>query len=63
VTCIGQTRTYPGQGQWEVVVRKVAAGSVSGVQRYYENPDQLDEPPQGTICSDVLVEFAEPAAR
>lgn len=57
VSCIGQTRTYPGQGQWEVLVRKVAAGSVSGVQRYYEKPDQSGELPQGTICSGVLVEF------
>ncbi len=57
VTCFSGMRTYPGQGQWEVLVRKVAVGSVSGVQRYYEKPDQLDQPPKGTMCSDVLVGF------
>lgn len=50
-------RIYPGQGQWEVLVRRVALGSVSGVQRYYEKPDQLGQPPNGTMCSAVLVGF------
>ena len=57
VSCFGGTRTYPGRGQWEVLVRKVAVGSVSGVQRYYEKPDQLNQPKKGTICSLVLVVF------
>ena len=55
VTCVSGMRTYPGQGQWEVLVRKVAVGSVSRVQRFYEKPDQLHQPPKGTMCSDVLV--------
>ena len=57
VYCSSGLRTYPGQGQWEVLVRKVAVGSVAALQRYYERPDQLDKPPQGTSCSAVLVEF------
>lgn len=61
VECIGGQRVYPGQGQWEVLVRKVAIGSVSGLQRYYERPDELNVPKRGAVCSGVLIGFAIPA--
>jgi hypothetical protein len=52
VSCIEQARTYPGQGQWWVRVRRVAVGSVAGLQRYFEQPSEHDLP-QGEICDDV----------
>lgn len=60
VYCTEGQRIYPGQGQWEVLVRKVAVSSVSGLQRYYERPDEPNLPKQG-ICSADLVGFAIPA--
>jgi hypothetical protein len=60
VSCSEQTRTYPGQGQWEVAVRRVAVGSVSGLQRYYEQPDDRNLP-KNVICDAVLVGLPIPA--
>ncbi len=39
VSCIEGTRTYPGQGEWWVQSRRVAVGSLSGLQRYFEQPN------------------------
>lgn len=39
VSCVEGTRTYPGQGQWWVRIRRVAVGSVAGLQRYFEQPN------------------------
>jgi hypothetical protein len=53
VSCIYPIHTYPGQGQWEVRVRRVAVGSVAGLQRYFEQPDS--DLPKNAVCSAVLV--------
>lgn len=60
VYCSEGQRVYPGQGQWEVLVRKVAVSSVSGLQRYYEQPDQRDLPKKGR-CFDNLIGLVTPA--
>jgi hypothetical protein len=60
VYCSEGQRIYPGQGQWEVFVRKVAVSSVSALQQYYERPDELDLPKKG-ICFANLVGVAIPA--
>jgi hypothetical protein len=39
VSCVEGTRTYAGQGQWWVHVRRVAVNSVAGLQRYFELPN------------------------
>lgn len=61
VECIGGQRVYPGQGQWEVLVRKVAISSVASLQRYYERPDEPNVPKKGVMCSGVAYGFAIPA--
>jgi hypothetical protein len=61
VYCSEGQRIYPGQGQWEVLVRKVAVSSVSGLQRYYEQPDEPNLPKKGVMCSDVLIGVPVPA--
>ncbi len=60
VYCSEGQRVYAGQGQWEVLVRKVAVGSVSDLQRYYEQPDERDLPKKGR-CFDNLIGLAIPA--
>lgn len=55
ISCIDKFRTYPGQGQWEVRVRRVAVGSVSRLQKYFEQPSKHNPLPKGEICSAVLV--------
>ena len=59
VLCTEGFRTYPGQGQWEVLTRKVAVGGIPAYQRYFEQPDG-PALPKSTICSGVLVGFAVP---
>ena len=54
VSCVDAFRTYSHSGQWEVLVRRVAVGSVSGLQRYFERPSR-HHIPKGAICSDVLI--------
>jgi hypothetical protein len=39
VSCTEGTRTYPGQGQWWVRIRRVAVGGVAGLQKYFEQPN------------------------
>jgi len=51
VRCTDGMRTYPGQGQWWAQFRQVAVGSVSGMQRYFEQPD---EPPYHGACTSDL---------
>ena len=53
VSCIDGTRTYPGQGEWQVQIRRVAVGSVATLLRYFEQPDQPSLP-KGAFCDDVL---------
>jgi hypothetical protein len=60
VYCSEGQRIYPGQGQWEVFVRKVAVSSVSALQRYYERPDEPNLPKKGH-CFANLVGVAIPA--
>lgn len=52
VSCIGGTRTYAGQGQWSVRIRRVATSSVAGLQRYFEQPSRHSLP-KGGGCLDV----------
>lgn len=52
VSCIDGTRTYPGQGQWSVRIRRVAVGGVASLQRYFEQPSRRDLP-KGAVCLDV----------
>jgi hypothetical protein len=61
VYCSSGLRTYPGRGQWEVLVRKVAVGSVAGLQRYYERPDEPNKPRKGVLCSDVRIVVSVPS--
>jgi hypothetical protein len=60
VECSDGLRLYPGQGQWEVLVRKVAVGSVAGLQRYYERPDEPNAPRKGVLCSAVRIVVSVP---
>lgn len=52
VSCVEQTRIYPGHGEWWVRVRRVAVTGVARLQRYFEQPN---EPilPRGGFCDDV----------
>ena len=54
ISCIDQFRTYPGHGQWEVLVRRVAVERVSALQKYFEQPSKPNLP-KGVICSAVLM--------
>ncbi|HJU35964.1 MAG TPA: hypothetical protein VJ716_00910 [Gaiellaceae bacterium] len=51
VSCSEGFRVFPGQGQWEVVVRKVATGGVPAFQRYFEQPDEPNFPPKNAVCT------------
>jgi outer membrane murein-binding lipoprotein Lpp len=55
VMCGDGFRIYPGQGQWEVFVRKVAVSGVAASQRYFEQPDRPNWPPQNAVCTADLV--------
>jgi hypothetical protein len=50
VLCTEGFRVYPGQGQWEVVVRKIATGGVAAYQRYFEQPSEPNLPKNG-LCT------------
>jgi hypothetical protein len=54
VTCEQSFRTYPGRGEWQVLIRKVAVSSVSSLERYYEQPSKHNLP-KGGGCLDNLV--------
>lgn len=53
VLCIEGRRIYPGQGQWEVIVRKVAVSGVPAYQRYFEQPDEPNRPKNGICTADL----------
>jgi hypothetical protein len=53
VSCVEGTRIYPGHGEWEVEIRRIAVSSVADLQRYFEQPDRPNLP-QGGFCDDVL---------
>ena len=53
VTCVDGLRRYPGRGQWEISIRRIAVSSVSGLQRYFEQPNKLNVPKNG-LCLTVL---------
>ena len=59
VLCTEGLRTYPRQGQWEVMVRKVAVGGVAAWQRYFEQPDEPNSPQNGA-CTDNLIVIPVP---
>lgn len=61
VECTERQRVYPGQGQWLVLVRKVAVSSVASLQRFYERPDELNMPKQRVMCSAVAYGFVIPS--
>ena len=54
VSCVEQFRTFPGQGQWEVSVRRVAVGSIAGLQRYFEQPDEPNLPTNGACTLNLV---------
>jgi len=54
VSCVDQFRVFPGQGQWEVSVRRVAVGSVAGLQRYFEQPDKPNLPESGACTLNLV---------
>jgi hypothetical protein len=47
VSCIDGTRTYPGDGQWSVRIRRIAVSGVAGLQRYFEQPSRHTLPRGG----------------
>lgn len=55
VLCSEGVRAYPGQGQWEVRVRKVALSGVPAWQRYFEQPNEPSSPPKNALCSLVRI--------
>ena len=59
VSCVDAFRTYPHSGQWEVLVRRVAVGSVSGLQSYFERSSK-HHVPNGVMCPDVLISTIVP---
>jgi len=52
VSCVERTRIYPGHGQWEVDIRRIAVSSIAGLQGYFEQPDRPNLP-KGGFCDDV----------
>jgi hypothetical protein len=54
VSCTEGFRTYPGQGQWEVLIRRVAVGSVWRLQRAFERQDE-HHVPKNLACAAVLI--------
>jgi hypothetical protein len=54
VSCTEGFRTYPGQGQWEVLIRRVAVGSVWRLQRAFERPDE-HQVPKNVVCAAVWI--------
>jgi hypothetical protein len=59
VLCTEGARTYPGQGQWAVMVRKVAISGVPAWQRYFEHPSEPNLPKNG-VCTANLIVLAVP---
>jgi hypothetical protein len=55
VLCTEELHTYPGQGQWEVMVRKVAISGVPAWQRYFEQPSEPNFPKNGTCTANLIV--------
>jgi hypothetical protein len=51
VICVEGSRTYPGQGQWEVISRKVAVSGIPNWQRYFEQPNDPNFPPKNAGCT------------
>jgi hypothetical protein len=49
VSCVDGERIYPGRGQWDVHVRRIAGGDVAALQRYFERPSRHDLP-KGHVC-------------
>jgi hypothetical protein len=54
VSCVEQLRVFPGHGQWEVSVRRVAVGSVAGLQRYFGQPDEPNLPKDGACTLNLV---------
>lgn len=49
VSCVDGTRTYPGQGEWAVQIRRIEVGGIAAVQRYFEQPSTR-KLPKGRGC-------------
>jgi len=55
VTCEQGFRTYPGKGQWQVLVRRIALSSVSSLQQYYEQPSEHNLPKGGGCLLNLVI--------
>jgi hypothetical protein len=59
VNCADEFRIFPGHGQWEVSVRRVAVSGVAGLRRYFEQPSEPNLP-KGGGCTLNLVGILVP---
>ncbi len=59
VLCADGSRIYPGQGQWEVFIRKVAVSGIPAYQRYFERPSEPNVPKNG-VCTANLIGLKVP---
>jgi hypothetical protein len=55
VTCNQGFRTYRGQGQWQVLVRRIAVSSVSSLQQWYEQPSERTLPKGGGCLLNLVI--------
>lgn len=51
VECVMGSRTYPGKGEWTVLVRRVATAPLGRLVAALSKPDQ--DTPRSIVCSDV----------
>ena len=54
VMCVDGGRVYPGRGQWEVFLRKVAVSGVAAQQRYFEQRSRPNWPNTGTCTANLV---------
>lgn len=52
VTCSYTTRTYPGDGRWQVLVRKASSTDIAELAAVFDRPDQ-----PLTACASSLVRY------
>lgn len=51
VICVEGFHIYRGQGQWEVIRRKVATSGIPAFQRYFEQPSRPNLPQKNAVCT------------